>query len=361
LSQTETKQVHNSDVVYSYMYATQLFGFGDDDCSQKKTYAGFEGKVYRFSLPHSLGSVDDPLMADLACSLLGISAVSDSGVSASGRDRSTSIHNASPELVAQVSQLEALLSRQRADLNDLAETDSTLPGQADEEEDDDLAAEIAELAESEKLLRRELEQLMLAGQLQLKSNHKVWMTSVRADPNILSNNIRSNDPQRGWGLRWHVTIRISLALVIFATIMLSRLAVFEHQGEWIRKALVVSVPEDVDSALVAFKPSTSERSFPGVLQVFDFSTAEPSVHMPAGTSEASDIISVASSSRTPSSNGQTMIACSTLATIPCNYERPQRRSEEVDWKQIFTKASLLLTSTWSYVDRFAPAVDGQHV
>jgi hypothetical protein len=60
-----------------------------------------------------------------------------------GRDRSTSKHK-SPELVAQVSQLEALLSRQRADLNDLKQN-GFLPGQVDEEEDDDLAAEIAEL------------------------------------------------------------------------------------------------------------------------------------------------------------------------------------------------------------------------
>jgi hypothetical protein len=58
------------------------------------------------------------------------------------------IHTASPELVAQVSHLEALLSSQQTELNDLVETDSNVPGQEEEEEDDDLAAELADLAES---------------------------------------------------------------------------------------------------------------------------------------------------------------------------------------------------------------------
>jgi hypothetical protein len=253
-------------------------------------------------------------MADLARSSFDTG--SDSG--GSGPSRDTSIHTASPELVAQVSHLEALLSSQQTELNDLVQTDSTLPGQ-DQEEDDDLAAEIAELAESEDLLRRELEQLM-AGQLQLKLNRKVWITSVRDDPNILSNNILNNDRQRGWVLWWHVTIRASLALAIIAIIMLSKPIFVERQGAWSRKTQVVAglpLPEDMDSTLVAFKPSTSERIFPGDLRVFDLSTAEPSVRMP-GTSEASAIISVTSSSRSPSSTGQTTIACFALSAIPAN-------------------------------------------
>lgn len=65
------------------------------------------------------------------------------------------IHTASPELEAQVSLI------QQTELNDLVEMEPNAPGQ-EEEEDDDLAAEFADFAESEDLLRKELERLMAA-------------------------------------------------------------------------------------------------------------------------------------------------------------------------------------------------------
>jgi hypothetical protein len=263
-------------------------------------------------------------MANLACSSLHI-VTTIPHVEPDASTGDTSNTTASPELVAQVSHLEALLSSQQTQLND-----STLPGQ-DEDEDDDLAAELADLAESEKVLRKELEQLQLAGQA-VKPNNKVWMTSVRDDPNILH-----HDRKRGWDLRWHLSIRASLVIAIVATIMLSRPIVDERQGALNRKSLVVARPAPVcdnsmETALAAFEPSLSEGIFPGDrlsknLLTFDLSTAVPPVDRPS-TSEASTAISVASqmsvSSVTPSCTGQTTIpagsnaASFALAIIPTN-------------------------------------------
>lgn len=312
------------------------------------------------------------------------------------------IHTASPELVAQVSHLEALLISQKAELNDLVETASNIPGQEEKEEDDDLALELADLAESEELLRKELEQLVTS-QCKLKlSNSSIWTTSVQEDLNILN-----NDRNRGWDLWWHVTIRASLALTILAVIMVSKPVVVERQGKWSRRTLLfvgptpVPVDVDMDSTLAAFEPSVPEYTFSGGdrlsphLRAFDLSTAEPSAYRPRN-SEVSAAISIASQipgiMTTPSSTGQTTIpagsnaASSALAIIPANlpfyslaapFEFAERLAfvhycecplvfpsphgqEGPNWNQRFTKASLLLTATWSYADRFAPAIIGDH-
>jgi hypothetical protein len=173
-----------------------------------------------------------------------------------------------------------------------------------------------------------------------------------------------------------------------------------------RKTLVVAIPSQVrgnyvKTPIAAFEPSLSERIIPGDRLsknrlVFDHSKTEPSVSvgMPS-TTQASTTISIASQipvrSVTPSSTGQTTIpvgsnaASFALGIIPANrtfnssvapfefaerlasiydyecslvFQSPQGQEGGSDWNQRFTKASLLLTATWSYADRFAPAAIG---
>jgi hypothetical protein len=348
----------------------------------------------RLSLSRSFGSDDDPFMAaNLACSSRDI---------ASDPSRDTS-NTASPELVAQVSHLEALLSSQQTELND----STCLPGQ-EEEEDDNLAAELADLAESEQALRKELEQLQLAGQLKLKA-------PVQEDHNILH-----NDRNRGWGLWHHLTIRASLVMAIVTTIMLSRPVVVERQGEVSQNTLVVAgpppTPDDMESTLVAFEPSLSERALAAELkygQALDttvklYSTQTiPSLSLIPFLSWNATNPPVAANSLDCYGLGRQLLAgaVGTTGIMSCDcrcklemmgevqldtdevfmgvtltvttsyterftplfeYEclsaafQPQGQVGGVDWKHRFTKASLLLTATWSYADRFVPATIDDH-
>jgi hypothetical protein len=306
------QQVHNSHVCNFLAWATMTVSMV---LLKRRRRQALE--VSRLCLSRSFGSDDDPFMANLAFSSRDIvSAEEEATIPDPSRD---TIDTASPELVAQVSHLEALLSCQQTELNDLVETESK-SNFGQEEEDDDLAVELADLAESEALLRRELEQLA-DGQLKPNNNNNVWMTSVQDDLN--------NDRKRGWGL-WHLTICASLATAIIATIMLSKPVVIERQSELSRNTLVVAgppqVPDDMDSTLEASEQSLSDCVSP-YLRVFDLSTAESSVRRP-GKSEASAAISVASKipviSVTPSCRGQTTIlagsntASVALAIIPAN-------------------------------------------